>query len=279
MQKESLIKTTVKNELPYASTNDPISPTRAKEPLPTLQTYCKSKTFIANSGVNPLAAAASALFSLIHKLRRLETCQDLEKTQSLLIHEIKAFECAAQTRGYRADEILIARYLLCATLDEIIHTTTWGKACDWQLQYGLLPVFQGESWGGERFFLILKKLQENSELHHDLLEFAYLCLSLGFQGRYRHLTHGRDDLDQVLDELYHGIRYQQEEDAKKLNNPIKPFKKLPKLMTKPIPLWLIGTLTLTLLTTLYLGLNYVLTLTANPVYKDLSTIMKHHDNP
>jgi type IV/VI secretion system ImpK/VasF family protein len=277
MQKESLIKTSTKGERVQLPTNDPISPARAKEPLPTLQTYCKSKTFIANSGINPLVAAASALFSLIHKLRKLKQAPPLENTQAALIHEIKAFECAAQTRGYRADEILVARYILCTTLDEIIHTTEWGKLHNWQNQYSLLQTFQGESWGGERFFLILEKLRDNTQLHRDLLEFAYLCLSLGFQGRYRHLTHGRDDLDQVMDELFHDIRREREETYTKLNNPIKLFKKLPRLMSKPIPVWLIAAFTMALLATVYLGFNYVLKINALPVYKDLSTIMNHHD--
>ncbi len=277
MQKESLIKSSVKGELTKASINDPISPTRAKEPLPTIQTYIKSKTFIANSGINPLVAAASALFSLVYKLRKLNTCPDIVKTKAALVHEIKAFECAAQTRSYRSNEILIARYIICATLDEIIHSTGWGKAHDWHGQYSLLHTFQGESWGGERFFLILEKLRENTDLHVDLLEFAYVCLSLGFQGRYRHLNQGKEDLDQVMDELFHDIRDQRETQYTKHNNPNKKFRNLPKIMGKPVPLWLITALTIALLGTTYLGFNTVLKLNATPIYKDLTTITKQHN--
>lgn len=277
MQKESLIKSSVQGELTKASINDPISPTRAKEPLPTIQTYIKSKTFIANSGINPLVAAASALFSLVNKLRKLTICPDIMKTRSALIHEIKAFECAAQTRSYRANEILIARYIICTTLDEIIHGTQWGKAHDWHGQYSLLQTFQGESWGGERFFLILEKLRENTDLHVDLLEFAYVCLSLGFQGRYRHLTQGKEDLDLVMDELFHDIRDQRETQYQKHNHPVKIFRKLPKIMGKPLSLWLIIALTFGLLGTTYLGFNYILKLNATPIYKDLTTITKQQD--
>lgn len=277
MHRESLIKSSSQVEPRHHSSNDPISPARAKEPLPTIQTYCKSKTFIANSGVNPLVAAASALFALVQKLRKTDQSPDIEKTFQALSHEIKAFECAAQTRGYKADEILIARYILCATLDEMIQTTSWGKIHEWQHDHSLLFTFQGESWGGERFFLILEKLRETPDIHIDLLEFAYICLSLGFQGRYRQLNNGRDDLDQVVDELYHDIRNHREPNYTRHNNPKKLFRKLPKMIAKPISLWLIGAMTVVLLATIYLGFNYVLKLSAAPVYQDLATISKTHD--
>lgn len=277
MQKESLIKTTLQHGISAASINDSLSTARAKEPLPTLQTYCKSKTFIAHSGVNPLAGAASALFSLVHRLRTLESPSDIPALHQGLVHEIKAFECAAQTRGYRGDEILIARYFLCATFDEVIQTTSWGKACEWQIHHSILNVFQGEPWGGDRFFLILQKLQQEMSTHRDLLEFAYLCLSLGFQGRYRHSPEERDDLDRLVDDLYQALREQKEKEPVKKHHGVKPFRKFPPLMSKPLPLWLIGTLTFAVLATFYLGFNYVLDLTANPINMDLVKITTHHD--
>ncbi|WP_235378984.1 type IVB secretion system protein IcmH/DotU [Candidatus Coxiella mudrowiae] len=60
-------------------------------------------------------------------------------------------------------------------------------------QIGLLKTFQGEMWDGERFFVILKRSAEELALHLDLLELGYLCLSLGYQGKYDEKPDGCGD--------------------------------------------------------------------------------------
>lgn len=178
---------------------------RVREPLSTIETYCQSKTYTAQSGINPLITAANPLFSLASKLSKLDDYADLEKLQKSLCHEIKAFESNAHTHGYSNDQILIARYSICATLDEIIQNTPWGMQKDWQ-QYSLLYQFQGDTWGGEIFFLILERLMCEAKDAVDLLEFKYLCLSTGFMGKYRILEKGGEQIAKVTDDLYRLIR-------------------------------------------------------------------------
>lgn len=163
-------------------------------------------TFQTNIAINPIVAAASPLFTLSTQLAGQTTSPDLKELHHTLSHEIKLFENKANALGYRAPIILAARYLLCALLDEIILTTDWGKKSQW-LEHNLLQTFQREAPGGERFFLILERSCENPELHIDLLELGYLCLSLGFQGKYRGTERSHQELGQIIDNIYHFIRY------------------------------------------------------------------------
>lgn len=204
MQKESIIKKIFTAANTETLTPASLTPS-VREPLPTIQTYCQPKTFIAAFDVNPLTACAAALFSLLNKLRNIAEYKDIPQLKTDLIHEIKAFECAALNRGFSEQQIIIARYALCATLDDVIMHTPWGTKSNWG-EDTLLYIFQGEMWGGERLFAMLEHLRTTNEEHIELLEFLYLCLSLGFEGKYRVNPKDKDSFYDVLDATYRQIK-------------------------------------------------------------------------
>jgi len=204
MQKESLIKKNFVAANTEEITPQSLTPS-VREPLPTIQTYCQSKTFIAAFDVNPLTACAAALFSLLNKLRHITEYENIAQLKNDLIHEIKAFECAALNRGFSEQEIIIARYAIAATLDDVIIHTTWGSKSQWK-EDTLLNIFQGETWGGERLFAILEKLRDQGKQHIVLLEFIYLCMALGFEGKYRIHAQDKDSFYDVLDATYRQIK-------------------------------------------------------------------------
>ena len=55
---------------------------------------------------------------------------------------------------------------------------------------------------GERFFDLLGQLRQNPGTFLPVLELMYLCLSLGFQGRYRLSPRGPGELDRLREDLY-----------------------------------------------------------------------------
>ena len=94
------------------------------------------------------------------------------------------FETRAQAAGVRAEHVIAARYVLCTLLDEAAASTPWGGSGTWA-SHSLLVMFHNETWGGEKFFQLLAKLAEDPAANRDLLELMYVCLALGFEGRYR----------------------------------------------------------------------------------------------
>src|SRR5690606_28779404 len=63
-----------------------------------------------------------------------------------------------------------------------------------------------ETFGGEKFFQLLERLSRNPVKHLHLLELMYLCLSLGFEGKYRVMPRGTLELEVIRDSLYRQIR-------------------------------------------------------------------------
>jgi type VI secretion system protein ImpK len=72
----------------------------------------------------------------------------------------------------------------------------------------LLVTLYRETWGGEKFFLLLAKMAEDPARHLPLLELMYVCLALGFEGRYRVADNGKAQLEEVRERLHNMIRRQ-----------------------------------------------------------------------
>jgi len=99
----------------------------------------------------------------------------------------------ARKRGYSADDIELATFAVVAFLDESILNLRSPVFADWPRQ-PLQEERYGHHIAGEIFFQNLQKLMARSDSQDlaDLLEVYYLCLLLGFAGRYS--LGGRGDL-------------------------------------------------------------------------------------
>lgn len=236
----------------------------AREPIARIHSYYRTKTFTPTTGINPLVTAASPLLSLAGKLLRCDRYEDIDALYHGLIHEIKAFEHQTLSQGYRSEVILVARYILCATLDDLILNSPWDGKVDWQ-QHTLLMAFQKETNGDERFFVILERLIEDPALHIDMLELIYLCLSLGFKGKYRTIDNGKELLDEIIDDLYQTIRWQKGTLSKQMlirsapsaTNPSSPTPMTPT-PTDSLPWGLISVFCLSIVLTVILGIRFAL---------------------
>lgn len=156
-------------------------------------------------GLNPFISLAKPIFIHIDKLLHTYDLGDVGNVHALLIEEIDAFTQNAAKQNVENSQVLVARYLLCTFLDELICTTHWGKNNDWARD-SLLGHFYRETYGGEKFFQLLTKLLASPANNIHLLEFMYVCISLGFEGKYRIQTRGKMELDAIRENLFKQIK-------------------------------------------------------------------------
>ncbi|WP_209426234.1 type IVB secretion system protein IcmH/DotU [Pararhodobacter sp. SW119] len=139
---------------------------------------------IAPTGMNQLVALATPLFSLISRIRNRAQHLDPEKLRQSVVAEVRRFEEAALKARVDPKNIKVARYALCATLDDVVLNTPWGDQSSWGL-HSMVATFHRETVGGDRFYDLLSRLEQDPANNLELLEFMYMCLSLGFEGRLR----------------------------------------------------------------------------------------------
>lgn len=207
------------------------------------------------NGLNPLVNAAATLLTLVHKLRTTMQYDNPPELHRRLTEELKSFERNARNSGIAPETALTARYLLCSVVDEVVLNTPWGAGSGWS-QHSLLSLFHQETSGGEKSFQILQRLLETPGTHLDILELFYLCLSLGFQGKYRVMPRGSEQIEQIRDNLYNTIEQHRPPREGDLSPNWEGTVKPQSLMKNYIPMWVVASVVLAVLVLTYSGFRY-----------------------
>lgn len=161
---------------------------------------------------NNLFSASSTLLNIAAELRRPHTNIDLAKLRQNLTLEVNAFNLKAKNFDITESQSALARYILCATLDEFVLATPWGANSNWS-EYSLLNTFHQDSSGGAKFFTIMEKLQQDPAKNLPLLQLIYNCLALGYTGKYRITQGGQQQLAKIRQALYQLLIDSQEKSA------------------------------------------------------------------
>lgn len=161
----------------------------------------------AVTGVNRLNACASTIFLLISRIRNRAQHMDPDALRRSVVSEIRAFENRALQAGIPPQQVRVARYALCATLDDVVLNTPWGGNSSWT-QQSMVATFHKETVGGDRFYDLIARLEADPGNNIDMLEFLYQCLALGFEGRLRVEQGGADKHAQIRAGLARVIRGQ-----------------------------------------------------------------------
>lgn len=251
---------------PQPAAGSATSATQPAPPITPTHTYAPAQT-----GDNPLVNNAAVLLGLISSLRSLPYHADAASLRAHIVEEIKSFEVNTRNLGATPEDIFTARYLLCAVLDETVLSTNWGGESTWSKQ-SLLSTFHNETWGGEKFFLILDRLLQDPARHINLLELIYLCLSFGFEGKYRVLEGGRSKLDERREQLHIRLQQLRGEYVRELSPHWQAAKITVKRKQGGLPLWLIGAVSIGLLVILYASFSLLLGKAGQPLTEQLQAI-------
>lgn len=178
---------------------NPFAPQARPESLQT--------SLAALGGINPLAAMLNPILGAVPQIRRTLRHPDPARLKASLQDQLEGFQMSAMSADVPDPVSHAALYATCALLDESAAATPWGT--DW-IEHGLLQEMCNDTGGAEGFFNLLDRTVTEApevkggsdEYHADLLELFFICLALGFEGRYRGSDGGRRSLQQIRDRLY-----------------------------------------------------------------------------
>lgn len=229
----------------------------------------------ANDCQNLLIDAASRIFATITQLKNSPHYHNIDQLRDYLLKEIALFKQNAQKFDYNDDIILIGQYAVCATLDETICKTPWGSKANWE-KFNLLQALQENLKADEHFFTILERVSQQPHLFIDTIELMYICLSLGFEGKFKYHPLEKQRLQQISDYTYKVIRQYRGEFDKKLSPSIVNTKSEQNQHKKSRKIPIISLLILSgcIFIGLFFGFNYLLKISAQQANQQLQSIMK-----
>lgn len=216
-----------------------------------------------------LAGAFTPVFALILQIRASQDLGDptalRQRVEALLSESARS----ARKADVKDADIQEAEFCLVAFLDEAILGSSWPGRDAWSAQPLQLTHYDRYD-AGERFFDRLKALLDAGGTRTAVMEVYYLCLALGFKGRYA--IQGREVLRRLVDDLHARLSQSPAGRVGELA-PRGRSREVPAQAEKGgIPSWAlwIGASVLVLL--IYLGLSLALNSAANETADDLRAI-------
>ncbi len=151
-------------------------------------------------GLNLFIDVSSPLMGLALRLKNMSSCGQVEALYEQVCEDIRNIDVALSEAKVEPALTLAYRYVLCAFLDEAVLATPWGADSVWGAQ-SLLSRFHNETWGGEKVFSILERLEAEPTRYGPLLIFIYQCLMLGFEGKFGVMKEGSKKREALITRL------------------------------------------------------------------------------
>ena len=132
---------------------------------------------------NELVHLASPVLEIIMQVKanRVVPSNDLRRQIDGLL---KQLETRGEQVGYKERQIQAAKFSLAAFVDEMVLTAQFPLREQWE-KHPLQLEYFGEHLAGVTFFNRLDDLLKDSANEADVVELFYLCLLLGYKGKYK----------------------------------------------------------------------------------------------
>ncbi|MCK5281017.1 MAG: type IVB secretion system protein IcmH/DotU [Cyclobacteriaceae bacterium] len=181
-----------------------------------------------------LSDLSSECLILILQLRSTNDYGESEVLKSRVYEMFERFESNARKFGIDNDKTRLAKFALVAFLDETIISSSWSQKEAWlsdPLQIKLFETFNA----GEEFFNFLNELSQKTSANKEVLEVYYLCLSLGFKGKYQ--LQSPENLRKTIDELNLELHPEAYRDIDLISPNGNPRQSFVQSVRSGLPIW------------------------------------------
>lgn len=146
--------------------------------------------------INQAVDQCLPLLLLACRLSKLKLIGDdeIKAIRETMVNDILSLSSKLSTlKKYEELDITRLRYCLCVFIDETVLKNDL-FINSYYAQNTLSSRLFNESSGGDKFFGIMDKWLENPPKNKDMLEFIYLCLTLGYKGKFGMTQGGEEKL-------------------------------------------------------------------------------------
>lgn len=123
-------------------------------------------------------------FVMLFLLKKKQQPNEIEHFLGSIRSYLAEFERNAKRLDVSADDVYASKYAFCAVVDEfVLASPEFTVQPEWERRPLQLALF-GDQLAGENFFHMLETQRAHGAPRVQTLEVFYMCLLLGFQGKY-----------------------------------------------------------------------------------------------
>jgi type VI secretion system protein ImpK len=138
----------------------------------------------ALGGTRDMSSLSTDLFLIAIRMREAEDLGEPASLRKLIMYYLDLFKKNCKVVGVGDESIAEALYAIVALIDETVLSAPGPCRDYWFARPVQLDLF-GDNIAGEEFFRKLERLLDQAEKKREVLEVYYLCLSLGFEGKFK----------------------------------------------------------------------------------------------
>ena len=182
-------------------------------------------------------------FMLILQLRAAKEYGDPVTLRKRIGELLRRLERNAKEAGFEHDAIHEkAMFALVAFIDETILGSEWRGKDSWLAQPLQMEWFNRFD-AGDEFYNRLQELRQRTAHNAEVVEVFYLCLALGFRGKFQFSL---DKLDPFIEDLYNELRRATGRAADLLSPHGKPRDQIVQVVKERVPAWVVGVIAATI---------------------------------
>lgn len=199
-----------------------------------------------------LADVLAPCFALIVHLRSHQEFGDPVALRQRIKDMLAQAEQEAVGLGIPLDDAQQGIFAAVAFLDETILSSSWSQREAWMarsLQLELYDRFDA----GEIFFDRLEEILQHPTRHMEVIEVFYVCMTLGFKGRYQ--LHQQERLQGFIERCHEELCNAPGIDVDTLAPDGRPHDQAAAEVRSKVPTWMLVAGAVVLALIVYLGLN------------------------
>lgn len=206
-----------------------------------------------------LSEIFATCFTLILQLRATDAYGDPETLRSRVKDLLDGAERDALRTGVSPENIQMAKFAVVAFIDETIISSNWAQKDKWVSKPLQLELYNQYD-AGETFFTRLETLRQKPRANAEALEVYYLCLTLGFKGKYQ--LHEQERLREIIETTYDDLQQVPGMKPKELSPHGTPRGQVATEVKSKMPAWVIAAAAALIGLLIYMGMWFYISDTA-----------------
>jgi len=238
-------------------TNTDYKTTTVSKQTSTFKRSRINKTNIYDISNNPFINSAASILKFVLEVNKEQNIEDSKDIREVYIEKIDKYEEDLDKQKIDEKEQLTTKYILCTFIDEIMNTTSLRNNNNWS-NNSMLSIYFNETYGGDNFFNMLDKFLKAPAKYIHILELMYVCINLGFKGKYRVINRGDLELNLIKDSLFQQIKIVQGKEPVNFYTKQEPIKDKFELFNKvsfPMLFSIVFIMLIIIYASLTIGLN------------------------